>query len=203
MSTHNPEVVGSSPASATIKTTVFQANTVVFLCRKFVAFRNSNRFDPKILTPTNPEVKIMHSTLIESVQDGAQILRQTAATFQLQFSGDAEECLCDGACDGCQGIAVTAEGNRGTNHFFEVFALQKGSDGLRDRFLTTFHMSIAGVDLIAGTTQIITKGFRNILLDLRFGATGSGQKDGCGSALCALDALGVLVRDLGSELRPP
>ena len=28
---HNPEVVGSSPASATIKTTVFDLNTVVFL----------------------------------------------------------------------------------------------------------------------------------------------------------------------------
>ena len=28
---HNPEVVGSSPASATIKTTVFIAKTVVFL----------------------------------------------------------------------------------------------------------------------------------------------------------------------------
>ena len=29
--THNPEVVGSSPASATIKTTVFDTKTVVFL----------------------------------------------------------------------------------------------------------------------------------------------------------------------------
>ena len=29
---HNPEVVGSSPASATIKTTVFNSKTVVFLC---------------------------------------------------------------------------------------------------------------------------------------------------------------------------
>ena len=28
---HNPEVVGSSPASATIKTTVFSRKTVVFL----------------------------------------------------------------------------------------------------------------------------------------------------------------------------
>ena len=28
---HNPEVVGSSPASATIKTTVFAMKTVVFL----------------------------------------------------------------------------------------------------------------------------------------------------------------------------
>ena len=28
---HNPEVVGSSPASATIKTTVFNSKTVVFL----------------------------------------------------------------------------------------------------------------------------------------------------------------------------
>ena len=28
---HNPEVVGSSPASATIKTTVFTTKTVVFL----------------------------------------------------------------------------------------------------------------------------------------------------------------------------
>ena len=28
---HNPEVVGSSPASATIKTTVFDTKTVVFL----------------------------------------------------------------------------------------------------------------------------------------------------------------------------
>ena len=28
---HNPEVVGSSPASATIKTTVFTKKTVVFL----------------------------------------------------------------------------------------------------------------------------------------------------------------------------
>ena len=28
---HNPEVVGSSPASATIKTTVFTMKTVVFL----------------------------------------------------------------------------------------------------------------------------------------------------------------------------
>ena len=28
---HNPEVVGSSPASATIKTTVFTTTTVVFL----------------------------------------------------------------------------------------------------------------------------------------------------------------------------
>ena len=28
---HNPEVVGSSPASATIKTTVFVTKTVVFL----------------------------------------------------------------------------------------------------------------------------------------------------------------------------
>ena len=28
---HNPEVVGSSPASATIKTTVFELKTVVFL----------------------------------------------------------------------------------------------------------------------------------------------------------------------------
>ena len=32
---HNPEVVGSSPASATIKTTVFKGKTVVFLCKKF------------------------------------------------------------------------------------------------------------------------------------------------------------------------
>jgi hypothetical protein len=40
----------SSPASATIKTTVFQANTVVFLSQKFVAFRNPKRFDPN-LTP--------------------------------------------------------------------------------------------------------------------------------------------------------
>ena len=32
---HNPEVVGSSPASATIKTTVFTTKTVVFL-----TFRN-------------------------------------------------------------------------------------------------------------------------------------------------------------------
>ena len=47
---HNPEVVGSSPASATIKTTVFQANAVVFLCLKFVASRNPIRFDPN-LTP--------------------------------------------------------------------------------------------------------------------------------------------------------
>ena len=47
---HNPEVVGSSPASATIKTTVFQANTVVFLYLKFVAFGNPIRFDPN-LTP--------------------------------------------------------------------------------------------------------------------------------------------------------
>ena len=33
---HNPEVVGSSPASATIKTTVFAMKTVVFLtfCHK-------------------------------------------------------------------------------------------------------------------------------------------------------------------------
>ena len=29
--THNPEVVGSSPASATIKTTVFERKAVVFL----------------------------------------------------------------------------------------------------------------------------------------------------------------------------
>ena len=145
----------------------------------------------------------MHSTLIESVQDGAQILRQTAATFQLQFSGDAEECLCDGACDGGQSIAVAAEGYCSTNHIFEVFALQEGGDGLRDRFLTAFHMPIAGADLIAGTVQIITKDFRNILLDFRLGATGSGQKDGCGSGLCALDALGVIVRDLGREPRHP
>ena len=47
---HNPEVVGSSPASATIKTTVFDQKTVVFLCLKFVAFVNSKRFDPN-LTP--------------------------------------------------------------------------------------------------------------------------------------------------------
>ena len=32
---HNPEVVGSSPASATIKTTVFKGKTVVFLYKKF------------------------------------------------------------------------------------------------------------------------------------------------------------------------
>ena len=43
---YNPEVVGSSPASATIKTTVFQANTVVFLFQKFVTFGNPIRFDP-------------------------------------------------------------------------------------------------------------------------------------------------------------
>ena len=101
----------------------------------------------------------MHSTLIESVQNGTQILRQTAATFLLQFCGHTEECLCDGACDGGQSIAVAAEGYCSTNHIFEVFALQEGGDGLRDRFLTAFHMPIAGADLIAGTAQIITIGF--------------------------------------------
>ena len=29
---HNPETIGSSPTSATIKTTVFKSKTVVFLC---------------------------------------------------------------------------------------------------------------------------------------------------------------------------
>ena len=42
---YKPEVVGSSPASATIKTTVFDLNTVVFLCLKVVAFGNPIRFD--------------------------------------------------------------------------------------------------------------------------------------------------------------
>ena len=50
---HNPEVVGSSPASATIKTTVFQANTVVFLCLKFVVFGNPIHFDPNF-PPNKP-----------------------------------------------------------------------------------------------------------------------------------------------------
>ena len=47
---HNPEVVGSSPASATIKTTYFHGNRWFFYAKKLEVPSNTFEFDP-ILTP--------------------------------------------------------------------------------------------------------------------------------------------------------
>jgi len=62
-------------------------------------------------------------------------------------------------------------------------------------------MMIGRPNFIAGTVQIITEGLLHILFDFRLAVAGACQKDRCRRGLRALDALRVVVGDLGSHLR--
>ena len=58
-----------------------------------------------------------------------------------QFLRDTVEALGHGTGDAGKGIAVAAQGHGGANDIFKAVAFQKRRDGLRDGFLTAFHMT--------------------------------------------------------------
>ena len=98
--------------------------------------------------------------------------------FLFQFFGNTVKAFRDAACDAGQGITITAQGYRCTDHILKGFAFQKGRDGLRHCFLAGFHMAVTGPDLIAGAAEIISEVLLKIGPDLRLGASGAGQEDG-------------------------
>ena len=99
---HNPEVVGSSPASATIKTTVFNSKTVVFLAL-YAEF--SKRHD---LPHINPHAfrHTMASILINSGKDVVSVSKRLGhakvstttdiySHIIMEADEQASECLAD------------------------------------------------------------------------------------------------------------
>ena len=61
-------------------------------------------------------------------------------------------------------------------------------------------MAIARANFIAGAAQIVAESLLHILPDLRLAMAGACQKDRCRRGLCTLDALRVVVGDLGGHL---
>ena len=119
--------------------------------------------------------------------------------FFLQFIRNSIEAFCNAARNGCQRVAVTAEGYCGTNNILKAVSFQKSRDGLRHCFHAGFCMIIIGSDFIAGAIQRITKFIFNIFLNLRFAVSCSCQENGTGSCFSPLYSFRMVVGHFGRK----
>ena len=62
-------------------------------------------------------------------------------------------------------------------------------------------MVIGGTNLIAAAAEVVAEFALHIRFDFRFVVTGAGEENRRSDSLCALDALWMIMRHLGGELR--
>ena len=62
-------------------------------------------------------------------------------------------------------------------------------------------MMVVRANFIAGAAEVVAELAFHIRPDIRLAAAGAGEEHCRGGRLCALDPFGVIVRDLGGELR--
>ena len=135
------------------------------------------------------------------MQNLCQLWRQAFVALLPQFLRYTIECLGDASSDSRKCVAVTTEGDRRAESVFKIRAFQKCSDSLWYSLLTALHMMIGQSDLIAGVVKIITKLAFRIRFDLCFTLAGAGEEDRRSDSLRTLDALWMIMRHLGGELR--
>ena len=120
-------------------------------------------------------------------------------TCLFQFFWHTIEPFSYGTCNAGQSVAIAAQRYRSADNVFKRFAFQERSNSLWDGFLAGLHMEVAGADLIAGSTQIISTLALNVYFDLRFGVTGSSKENSRCGGFCSLDTFGMIMRHHSGE----
>ena len=135
------------------------------------------------------------------MQNFCQLWRQAFVALLPQFLWYTIECLGDASGDSRKCVAVTTEGDRRAESVFKIRAFQKCSDSLWYSLLTALHMMISGANFIAAAAEVVAKLALRIRFDLCFTLAGASEEDRRSDSLHTLDALWMIMRHLGSELR--
>ena len=138
---------------------------------------------------------------LEGTEDGEELRGEAGLALAEEGRGDAVVGLGEATGDGCECVAVAAEGDGRADGVLEVRALQEGRDGLRDGLLAALHVVVGGADLVAGAGEIVAEFTDDEVLHLGPGDAVPEQENGGRHGLGALDALGVIVRDFGGPAR--